>query len=268
MNLGAILFAKNLDDFEDLSRKSTRIITYKGTNRLQTVKEKVFTKGYAQSIEEVVEYINDQLPQNEEIGRVFRKEVKMFPALAIRELAVNALMHQDFSVKGAGPMIELFDDRLEITNPGAPLIDTLRFIDCSPESRNALLANIMRRMNLCEERGSGIDKTIASIETYQLPAPNFVKGDNFLRVVLYEHKPLKTMNKSDKIRACYQHCALKYVSGDLMTNRSLRERFKISEKNYPAVSRIITDTIDAGLIKDHDMKSKSRKYAKYVPFWA
>jgi len=184
LNLGAILFAKNLDDFEDLSRKSTRIITYKGISRLETLKEKIITKGYAASIEDAVEYVNDQLPQNEEIGRVFRKNVKMFPALAIRELVVNALMHQDFSVKGAGPMIELFHGRMEITNPGTPLVDILRFIDCSPESRNELLASIMRRMNLCEERGSGIDKTIASIETYQLPAPKFVKGGNFLRVVL------------------------------------------------------------------------------------
>lgn len=268
LNLGAILFAKNLDDFEGLSRKAVRIIIYKGTNRLDALKEKVFTKGYAISIEEAVEYINDQLPQNEEVGRVFRKEVKMFPALAIRELVVNALMHQDFGVKGAAPMIELFDARMEITNPGEPLIDTLRFIDSSPESRNEQLAKTMRRLRLCEERGSGVDKTIEAVEAYQLPAPNFIKGDNFLRVVLYSYQSLRDMGRKDRIRACYQHCCLKYVNGELAINKTLRDRYEVSERNYSIVSRIIADTIKEGLIKPYDMESASKRHASYLPFWA
>ncbi|HLP05407.1 MAG TPA: hypothetical protein VK152_08270 [Paludibacter sp.] len=52
-----------------------------------------------------------------------------------------------------------------------------------------------------------------------------------------------------------------------MTNQSLRERFGIEEHNYPMASRIIADTIDAGLIKDYDTESKSKKFAKYVPYW-
>src|SRR5579872_1053874 len=127
LNLGAILFAKNLDDFENISRKSIRIIIYKGTNKLETVKEKVITKGYATGIQEAIDYINDQLPHSEELGQVFRKEIKMFPEVAVRELVINALMHQDFHITGAGPMVEIFDERIEITNPGSPLIDTLRF---------------------------------------------------------------------------------------------------------------------------------------------
>ncbi len=63
----------------------------------------------------------------------------MFPELAIRELVANALIHQDFSVTGAGPMMEIFDDRIEITNPGEPLVDTQRFLDTPPRSRNASL---------------------------------------------------------------------------------------------------------------------------------
>src|SRR5579862_1772068 len=123
-------------------------------------------------------------------------------------------------------------------------------------------------ITITEERGSGVDKTIEAIELYQLPAPNFMKGERFLRVVLYAHRALKFMDKNDKIRACFQHCALKYVSGEFMTNTSLRERFNVSERNYSAVSRIIADTIEAGLIKDHDAANKSKKFAKYIPFWA
>lgn len=132
-------------------------------------------------------------------------------------------------------MIEIFENRIEITNPGKPLIDTNRFIDHSPESRNEILASLMRRMNFCEERGSGIDKVIYEIEAFQLPAPEFLSGDNYTRITLFSPKSLRQMDKMDKIRATYQHCCLKYVSGELMTNQSLRDRFKIDAKNYPII---------------------------------
>ena len=68
-------------------------------------------------------------------------------------------------------MIEIFDDRIEITNPGEPLVDTQRFLDSPPKSRNETLASLMRRVGICEERGSGIDKVVFQVELYQLPAP-------------------------------------------------------------------------------------------------
>lgn len=267
-NLGAILFANNLDPFDRLVRKAVRVIIYKGNNRLHTIKEQRGGKGYANGFEGLINYINDQLPTNEEIGKAFRREVKMYPELAIRELVANALIHQDFTIQGTGPMIEIFDNRIEITNPGKPLIDPLRFIDHSPQSRNEKLAYFMRRINICEERGSGIDKVVDSIEVYQLPAPKFIAEEDYLRVILFAHKSLRDMDKEDKIRASYQHCCLKYVSSDFMTNQSLRERFNIEEKNYSTASRIIADTIRAGLIKDQDPENKSRKYSRYIPNWA
>jgi predicted HTH transcriptional regulator len=58
------------------------------------------------------------------------------------------------------------------------------------------------------------------------------------------------MTESDKIRACYQHCVLKYLSGEeKMTNSSLRQRFNISEKNYPMASKVIKLALDDGKIK-------------------
>ncbi len=76
------------------------------------------------------------------------------------------------------------------------------------------------------------------------------------------------MDKKDKIRACYQHACLRDVSNDQMTNTSLRKRFSIEDKNYSVASRIIADTMNAGLVKPHDPESASREHAKYVPFWA
>ena len=165
-------------------------------------------------------------------------------------------------------MVEIFTDRLEITNPGKPLISTIRFIDSPAQSRNEILASFMRRINICEERGSGVDKVIFEVEFFQLPAPEFVSAENHTKVILHSHRSLNKMEREDKIRACYQHCCLKYVSSSRMSNQTLRERFKIEEKNYATASRIIADTIDAKLIKPSDAQSKSKKFATYIPFWA
>jgi predicted HTH transcriptional regulator len=76
------------------------------------------------------------------------------------------------------------------------------------------------------------------------------------------------MDKKDRIRACYQHACLKYVMNEKMTNTSLRERFNISDENAAIVSRIIKETYEAGLIKEENPESNSRKYVKYIPVWA
>ena len=251
----------------DVSRKAIRVIFYKGNNRIHTIKEKTGNKGYAVGFEGLIKYLDEQLPSNEIIDTALRKRVSLYPLLAVRELVANALIHQDFSIKGSSPMVEVFSNRIEITNPGKPLIDPMRFVDHNPESRNEILARFMRRVNICEERGSGFDKVVFECEYNQLPAPEIIVGDNYTRIILYSYKTLRQMDKQDKVRACYLHACLKYVSGEHMTNQSLRGRFGIQEQSYPIASRIISDTIKAGLIKDYDTESKSRKYAKYVPYW-
>lgn len=111
-NLGAILFAKNLVEFESVQRKSVRVIVYKGKNKVETIREQIGAKGYALGFSGLVEWINSQLPANEEIGKALRSESRMYPEIAIRELVANALIHQDLSVKGF-PMVEIFSDRIE-----------------------------------------------------------------------------------------------------------------------------------------------------------
>lgn len=211
---------------------------------------------------------HDQLPQNEQIGQALRQNITMYPDIAIRELVANVMIHQDFNMTGVSSTIEIFSDRMEIRNPGEPLVDTMRFIDLPPQSRNEDLAAFMRRINICEERGSGIDKVVDSVEVFQLPAPDFRVRNKHTEAILFSYKDYKDMNKDDRIRACYQHACLCYVSNKQMTNESLRKRFAIDDKNYSMASRIIADTIAENLIKPYDPENKSKKHAKYVPFWS
>lgn len=266
-NLGALLFAKHLADFASVKRKAVRVIQYRGTGRTETVKEQEGGKGYASGFKGLIGYITNLLPSNEVIEQALRKTVPMFPDLAVRELVANALIHQDLFATGSGPMVEIFDDRIEISNPGEPLVDTQRFVDTPPKSRNETLASMMRRFGICEERGSGIDKVVSQVELFQLPAPLFEVPPGSTRTVLFAHRPLSGMDKADRVRACYLHACLKYVMREYLTNASLRARFGIEEKNKATVSRYIREAVEADVIKPHD-EAAARKLMKYVPVWA
>jgi predicted HTH transcriptional regulator len=266
-NLGAILLAKKLADFRSLKRKAIRVMVYRGASRIETIREQEGTKGYANGFEGLIGFINGLIPTNEVIEQALRKKVPLYPELAIRELVANALIHQDFFITGAGPTVEIFDDRVEITNPGTPLVNTERFLDSPPRSRNETLASFMRRIGVCEERGSGVDKVVFQTEIYQLPAPMFeVLGEN-TRAVLFAHRSLTKMDKADRIRACYLHACLRYVNRHYMTNTTLRERFGIEPKNSAIASRLIKEALDAGAIRPYD-EAAARKLMKYVPSWA
>ncbi|MDQ0290664.1 ATP-binding protein [Oligosphaera ethanolica] len=266
-NLGAVLFAKRLADFRTLTRKAVRVVLYRGESRVETVREQEGSRGYATGFEGLISFVTNLLPSNEVIGQALRRQVPMFPELAVRELVANAIIHQDFHITGTGPLIEIFANRMEITSPGLPLVQIDRFLDSPPRSRNEALASFMRRIGVCEERGSGVDKVVFETEFFQLPAPLFETTDEHTRVVLFAHREYKAMDKADRVRACYLHACLRYVQRDYMTNTSLRKRFGIDEKNSSMVSRIIKDTVEAGLIRCHDETVGSRA-RKYLPRWA
>jgi ATP-dependent DNA helicase RecG len=266
-NLGAILFAKDLNEFDGIARKSVRVVVYEGTNKLKTKLDKPNTKGYAVGFSSLLEFIDGLVPNNEIVELALRDEIKMFPEQAIRELVANAMIHQDFNVSGAAVMIEIYSDRIEVSNPGKPTISTERFID-EYQSRNETMADLMRRLRICEEKGSGIDKVIAAAEVFQLPAPDFRANTIRTQAIMYAHKAFEDMDKKDRIRACYQHCCLRYVTNEKMTNQSLRERFKLSEKQSEAASRIIRETTAVNLIKLEDPNVKSHKFKAYIPIWA
>jgi ATP-dependent DNA helicase RecG len=266
-NLGAILFAADLEKFESaLARKAVRFVAYGGKNRAATVTHRRDGKlGYATGFKGLVRYINDLLPKNEHIGEALREEHSLFPELAIRELVANALIHQDMTVSGAGPQIEMFEDRIEITNPGRPLVLPDRMIDMPPRSRNEALASLMRRMKMCEEQGSGLDKVIEAVELFQLPPPLLREGDASMQVILYGPRTFADMTLVERARACYQHAVLKFLSGDRMKNSTLCTRFGIDPKNAAQASAVIKKALEDELIKPADPEHPR---AGYVPNWA
>jgi len=267
-NLGAILLAENLDDFPTLSSKKVRVITYKGINRLTAIKDVSGKKGYGVGFENLIDYIQSQIPEPEIIITLRSKTIK-YPVKSIREFVANSLVHQDFSVMGQSPLIEIFEDRMEISNPGNALIEPNRFMDHPPKSRNEKLADKLRRMKICEKRGSGIDRAVFEIEMAQLPAPKIENLEKSVKVIMHSNKSLKQLTKEDKCRMCYFHSCVKHIlDQDFLTNSSLCKRAGIEKKNQAIASRIISDTLNKGLIRPFDQENKSNRYAKYLPYWA
>jgi ATP-dependent DNA helicase RecG len=263
--IGALLLAKNLGDFPELSRKAARVIIYSGSSKLETARDVTGTKGYAVGFQELVGFIVKRLPENEVIENALRHK-QLIPEVAVRELTANALIHQDFSISGTSVMFEIYDNRVEFSSPGLPVFPVERFID-GHQSRNERLADLMRRLRICEEKGSGVDRVIHAAEMYQLPAPEFRKGQNRTVAIIFRPRPFEDMDKNDRIRACYQHCALKYVMCEKMTNQSLRKRFRLPESRSATISQVISATTEQGLVK-MDEAGSGKKFARYVPFWA
>ncbi|MBK8518765.1 MAG: putative DNA binding domain-containing protein [Saprospiraceae bacterium] len=269
-NFGALAAAHSLAEFDSLNRKSIRVIKYDGRNKAGGSKEYPGNKGYAIGFEGLINFVKSLLPGSEVIKNALREETVVYPEIAIRELIANALIHQDFNIRGSGPMIEIFEDRIEISNPGKLLpskkID--RLIRTTPESRNEILAQAFRRYNICEERGSGFEKAVISIELYGLPPLKFEETENSFKVIMYAPKTFAEMGDQERIEACYQHAIIQYYGNGGMTNASLRERFGMHDKQASQISRLIRESISNGKIKPKDPESDSKKFTTYIPYWA
>ena len=266
-NLGAILFAKRMSDFSRVGRKALRIVQYEGNSRLTILKEDIANEGYAVCFENSVKLVNNLLPSKEDIDSAQRKMVSVFPLPAIREAIANSLIHQDFFHTGTGPVIEMFSNRVEITNPGRPLVDVMRIIDNPPKSRNEKLASVMRRLNMCEELCRGWDRMVMSCELKQLPAPRIQIYQESTKVSLFSHIEFTNISLEDKIWSAYLHSCIKFTEGDALTNSSLRERFGVAESSSGSISRLIKEVLTKKLIKPLDPNTAPR-YMRYIPIWA
>jgi predicted HTH transcriptional regulator len=231
------------------------------------LKEDTANEGYAISFENAVKLVNNLLPSKEDINSVRRKTVSTFPLPAIREAIANSLIHQDFFLTGTGPVIEIFENRVEVTNPGTPLVDIMRIVDNPPKSRNEKLASIMRRLNMCEELGRGWDRMVISCELQKLPAPRIQIYQESTKVSLFSHLEFANIAMEDKIWSTYLHTCIKFTEGDALTNSSLRERFGVPETSAGSISRLIKEVLAKKLIKPLDPNTAPR-YMRYIPIWA
>jgi len=266
-NLGVLTIAHDMSNFSGHFNRGVRILKYEDKTNLISTVDAIQNGGYAIECKPIVIEIMSLLPKRESRANILREEIPLYPRELLKEIIANALIHQDFR-QNIHPRIEIFSNRIEITNAGNLLkginIDTLI---SNSKLRNPLLAETMRLLHVCEARGSGINTAFLASEIYKLPPLKFINMPNYFKVIIFSPKSYKKMTKEEKIEACYQHCARKFMNQDYMTNTSLRERFGIKSSNRSIVSRIIKSTIEQGKIKI-SKENSSPKNMRYIPIWA
>jgi predicted HTH transcriptional regulator len=119
---------------------------------------------------------------------------------------------------------------------------------------------------MCEERGTGVKKAVSMVEIYQLPPPDFSVHGSITRAVLFAPRKFRDMDSSERARACYQHAVLQYLSGQKMTNKSLRKRFGITDRNAAQVSNVINLAVRERLIRQSE--GWTPRSGHYLPSWA
>lgn len=265
--VGALFLARDMARFPGMEWRRIRFLKYAENDRVTAVVEHFETRGYGLCFEETISLIQGHVGVQEIIEGGRRETRPLYPPTAIREFLANALVHQDLTESGVQITVEVFADRMEIRNPGLPLIDVTRFVDDS-RSRNPELAEIMRLAGICEVRGSGVDRALTQIESLLRPAPEFRAESGATSVVLYGERHFDDMTIEERAWAAFLHSCVRYVAGDGLTNSSLRERFGLPQSKAAVVSQTIAAAIDRDLIKLDPRVGSSKRHAKYQPFFA
>lgn len=265
-NLGALLFSRNLSDFPSTDGKEVRVVVYAGTDRSTVVRRQEGRLGYGSGFQGLLRWLQLVLPAREVYIEGQRHVEQTYSDLLLREALANALIHQDLTIRGSGPRIEVFSDRVEITNPGAPLIAADRVLNHPAVSRNPALGRRMRDLGLCEEHGTGWDRMAMETEVAGLPSPRIEVHEQATRVTLFGPRKLTKMERRDQLWAVYMHACLQWAKTEHLTNASLRERFDVSSSNSAQVSRLLSAALEAGYIRVFDASVGSRAKS-YVPYW-
>ena len=154
---------------------------YQGKEKAVVLDRKDYNSDLVSNVDLAMNFIKQYLPVRYKFtGELTRKEIPQIPYEALREAVINAVTHRDYFEKGANVMVEMFDDRIEITNPGG-LVKGLRPKDFGKKSvlRNPNIANLLHRIKYIEKMGTGISKIRTLIKSAGLRPVKFEFGTFF-----------------------------------------------------------------------------------------
>lgn len=242
--LGASLFARDITSFPLLESHTIRLVRYEGKDRVSTLPYNEWKSGYAIAFENVFNTIMGFVALPDSLSTGLRSSQYLYPKIAIRESLGNVLIHQDLAAIGQGPLIEVFPNRIEFSNPGKLLIEPLRIVDTPPLAINEKMASFMRRIGIGDAVASGFDKIVASLEENHMPAPLIEQKELGVRLMISNKRSFADFTMEEKIRSTYYHSVLAYLRNEAATNASLRERFGLDETAKYQITRLIKLTME------------------------
>lgn len=190
-NGGMLLFGKNRANF--FPDAIIRCVKFAGIHPVKSKDHTIVDRHLPEAIDEVLDFIAKNTFIETTIGRKRRVEVPQYPPAAVREAVINAIVHADYSVTGSSIIVSIFDDRLEITNPGAvPYGLSLESaLSGASRTRNRVLAKTFHILELVEQWGSGLKRIIQTCIESDIKPPKFQELDGCFRVTFYSGKRAK-----------------------------------------------------------------------------
>ena len=200
---GFLIFAKdnNPQRLTFFSRYFIRCVRYKGLTVSSDIIDKADIGGTLDyQIDEMQKFILRNIKKSARVIGTKRIEEYEYPEKAIRELVANAVIHRDYQITETYTQINIFEDRIEIFNPGClPPGITIENIKDSQFSRNEVIAAILKDMGYLEEYGRGINIVFDKMAEWNLPKPIFKNTANSFRVILPGEKLSKLNERQIKI---------------------------------------------------------------------
>ena len=178
-NAGILFFAK--DVYDHLHQAQMTLLAFKGTDRLHIYDRRDVRDDLLTQFNEAVGFLKKHLNVRSEIRGLNREDIYEIPLEVLREALVNALMHRDYSITGTQVSVEVYDDRVEIVNPGGlPKGLSVRDLGTVSIRRNELIADLFFRLHKVERIGMGIQKMKEAMVAAGLREPTFA-SDAFFR---------------------------------------------------------------------------------------
>lgn len=187
-NAGVLFFTKDLNSI--YPHAAVTCALYKGTEKWSVLDRKDFNDDIVSNIESALTFLKQNLPVRYEMtGHSRRSEVLQIPEAVLREAVINAVAHRDYFQYGANVMVEIFDDRVEISNPGG-LVKGLTPENFGKRSvlRNPNIASLLHRGGYVEKIGTGVSRMREILKQAELPPPEF-EFNSFFTVTL--RRPVK-----------------------------------------------------------------------------
>ncbi len=187
------------------------------------------------ALEEAIKFVQRNTSVRSEIKRLERKDIPQYPPRAIREAITNAIVHADYAMKGVFISIAIFDDRIEITNPGGlPFGFTMeKALAGSSRIRNRVIARVFYNLKWIEQWGRGLGRIIKECALLGLETPTFEEENNQFKVTLFARKK--------------QEVTLEAWQKELIT--FLKKKEKITTKEAALLWKVTRRTARLRLIK-------------------
>ena len=187
-NGGLLLFCKNREKL--FPNSIIRCARFLGTEKVEIIDQYDFDMDLTKVIDEILKFIKRNTYLRSEIKEIQRKDIREYPIVVLREAITNAILHSDYTVRGSNIQIAIFDNRIEITNPGAlpyglTLTDALNGMSLL---RNRVIGKIFKKLKIIEQWGSGFGRIFNHCAKLGYKKPKIEELGHFFQITIYNEK--------------------------------------------------------------------------------